>query len=36
MRSIVRIRSCQGASFVRLMTGIPAGGVNAGGASCAL
>jgi hypothetical protein len=33
MRSMVRIRSCQGASLMRLTAGIPFGGVNAGGAS---
>jgi len=36
IRSIVRIRSCQGTSLVRLTTGMPVGGVNAGGASFAL
>ncbi len=36
MRSMVRIRSCQGTSLVRLTTGIPLGGVNAVGACFAL
>lgn len=30
IRSIVRIRSCQGTSLVRLTTGMPLAGVNAG------
>ena len=33
---IERIRSCQGTSLVRLTTGIPVGGVKAGGALRAL
>lgn len=32
MRSIARIRSCQGTSLARLTVGIPVGGVNAAGA----
>ncbi len=36
MRSIVRIRSCQGSSLVSRSAGMPSGGVNAGGACFAL
>lgn len=36
IRSIVRIRSCQGASLVSRTIGMPCAGVNAGGCCCAL